>query len=195
VQLVIDSSSRTLGAPIDDAKSEMLQAIAQQAVAMRARVRDVEQRQRDLCDTDATLSRLSTVVGPAAAIAIYADLGDPTTYDSAAALEKACGLNLRETSSGRHQGKLRITKRGPARVRKYLYLAAMRAVAESGTVRAWYERRAAHRGGLKRKALVAVMRKQLRALFHVARGASFDESKLFDLRRLSTPSEEVTTRS
>jgi hypothetical protein len=32
--------------------------------------------------------------------------------------------------------------------------------------------------------VVAVMRKLVRALFHVARGEAFDAGKLFDLRRL-----------
>jgi len=31
------------------------------------------------------------------------------------------GLNLKEQSSGQHKGILRITKRGPGKVRFYLY--------------------------------------------------------------------------
>ena len=41
-----------------------------------------------------------------------------------AKLEKAVGLNLREKSSGEHEGRLSITKRGPGLLRRLLYLFA-----------------------------------------------------------------------
>jgi hypothetical protein len=51
-------------------------------------------------------------------------------------------------------------------------------------VRAWYQRRRGYTEDSKQRAIVAVMRKLVRALFHVARGEAFDETKLFDVRRL-----------
>ena len=39
-------------------------------------------------------------------------------------------------------------------------------------------------GRAKVRAVVAVMRKLVMALWHVARGAEFDARKLFDVRRL-----------
>jgi hypothetical protein len=46
---------------------------------------------------------------------------------------------------------------------------------------------------LKIKAVVALMRKLARALWHVARGKSFDAAKLFDTRRLQLPTKSATT--
>ena len=39
-------------------------------------------------------------------------------------------------------------------------------------------------GGKKAKGVIALMRKFAKALFHVARGAVFDSTKLFDISRL-----------
>jgi transposase len=87
------------------------------------------------------------------------------------------GLNLRERSSGRWQGQLKLTKRGPAAVRRWLYLAALRWVRQE-PVRSWYLRQKAQRRGAAKPALVGVMRKL--ALYRVGgRGEPFDRQRLY----------------
>lgn len=130
------------------------------------------------------MQRLAAALGSTSAAAIVAYLGDPASYQSTNALVKAAGLNLRERSSGKHVGQLKLTKRGPARVRFYLYFAALRLVRSDPAVRAWYKRRRGHTDENRMSAVVAVMRKLASALPHVARGAAFDSAKLFDTRRL-----------
>lgn len=95
------------------------------------------------------------------------------------------GLNLKEHSSGKHQGQLKITKRGPARARQYLYLAVLRWLQREPLIAAWYQAKVQRDGGhLKGKALVALMRKLAKALWHVARGQAFDADQLFDRQAL-----------
>ena len=83
-------------------------------------------------------------------------MGAPSEYASASAYEKACGLNLKVRSSGKHEGQLAM------------------------------------------KALVAVMRNFVRALWcmghDVEHAKAFDNHLLFDLRRLRLQS-PVPTRS
>jgi hypothetical protein len=51
--------------------------------------------------------------------------------------------------------------------------------------RAWYDRKVKRQGGrLKSKAVIALMRKLVLALWHVAHGRQFDSTLLFDTRRL-----------
>jgi hypothetical protein len=50
-----------------------------------------------------------------------------------------------------------------------------------------YQRKKQRDGGRASRAAVALMRKLAKALYHVARGAAFDSSKLFDVRRLQLP--------
>jgi hypothetical protein len=135
---------------------------------------------------------MSAAVGPAAATALIAYVGAPQEYSSARAYEKACGLNLKVRSSGKHEGQLKITKRGPSQVRQLLYLAALRHCRFDDTTRAWYRKRTSYNTGPKKgkmKAVVAVMRKLVRALWRMGHDAAnpkaFDSTKLFDVRRLS----------
>ncbi len=76
-------------------------------------------------------------------------------------------------------------------------MAALRLIYRDPIVRAWYRKKVARDGGrTKIKAVVAVTRKLVLALWHVARGEAFDASKLFDARRLDrTSSPYHPTRS
>jgi transposase len=89
------------------------------------------------------------------------------------------GLNLKERSSGAYQGQLRISKRGNARARQWLYFAALRLVQDS-EVRPWYEAKKARNEDAARKAVVAVMRKLALSLYHIgAKGEEFEPRRLF----------------
>ena len=58
--------------------------------------------------------------------------------------------------------------------------------------RAWYRARESHQAKQSLKAVVALMRKLARALWHVGRGATFDPRKLFDTRRLGLSADGMT---
>ncbi len=131
------------------------------------------------------VSEMAPVVGKTTAAVMVAALGDPRGYGSATAYLKSTGLNLKEKGSGKKKGALHITKRGPGIVRLYLYLAALRLLQRDRVVRAWYQEKVRRQGGLaKSKAVVAIMRKLVLALWSVAHGEVFDSSKMFDTRRL-----------
>jgi transposase len=89
------------------------------------------------------------------------------------------GLNLKERSSGRWQGQIKLSKRGPAAVRRWWYLAALRWVRHE-PVRGWYVRQKAQRRGEAKPALIGVMRKLALALYRVGgRGEPFDRARLY----------------
>jgi transposase len=112
---------------------------------------------------------------------LWAYLGDPNKYHCAAAYRKAMGLNLKERSSGRYQGHLKITKRGPGPVRRWLYFAAMR-WANHPDVTAWYQAKKGLRPKDGKRVLIAVMRKLAMGLH--ALGVS---NEPFDAKRLFSP--------
>jgi transposase len=113
-------------------------------------------------------------------------LGDPSQYHCGGAYRKAMGLNLAERSSGKWQGKLKISKRGSSSVRRWLYLAALRWLRQE-PVHSWYVGQKAARRGKGKPAVVGVMRKLALALYHVGgRGEVFDRDQLF--RSLTTAS-------
>ena len=107
---------------------------------------------------------------------------DPSRFPNARSLLKFLGLNLKERSSGKYKGALKITKCGNARARWWLYLAALRLLIDCPVAKAWVDEKAKRSN--KMKAIVALMRKLVAALPHLARGEAYDPHKLFDVTRL-----------
>lgn len=180
---IVASTATSQGVVMIEEEEIAISELAGQMLAQKRGIERVDKELRELLQRDPVAVRLAALIGPTTAMVLAADLGDLTTYASPKALEKACGLNLREHSSGKKKSGLHITKRGPSRVRQYLYLAALRLLKVDPIVRAWYASRVA-RGQKKMCAVVAVLRKLVRALFFVARGEEFQAAKLFDVRRL-----------
>jgi len=120
-------------------------------------------------------------VGFVTACVLWSHLGDPRQYDSGAAYRKAMGLNLKERSSGKWHGRVKISKRGSSQVRRWLYFSALRWV-KRPEVKGWYEAKKARREGDRTEAmrgLVGVMRKLALALYQVGAGKRFDAGLLF----------------
>lgn len=186
IERVVKSAGSTLGVCALDAEEALLRCIASEArrnqkQAQRARRAVEKQTGEEPC-----AKHMAPTIGKTTAAVMVATLGNPSDYGSAKAFEKALGLNLREKSSGKQQERgLHITKRGPCVVRMHLYFAVLRLLQGDPVVAAWYARKVKRDGGkAKTKAVVALMRKLARALWHVSRGQAFDASKLFDTRRL-----------
>jgi transposase len=110
-------------------------------------------------------------IGPVTAAGLIGEVGDFTKFGTIGEVMKLAGLDLYEVSSGKHRGKLRISKRGRPRIRKLLYLAALSTVRKGGAMHEWYQR-ALGRGMIKTKALVAVSRKLLGIIFALVRSHS-----------------------
>lgn len=187
---VVGDARTTLGVPMEPEEERMVERLATEALDARTRAEEIERDMSALGREDEVFERLQRCAGTYTAAAIVA-LCDPRQYSRARQLEKCCGLNLREKSSGEKLGRLSITKRGPGIVRQVLYLFALRMIQESPVVRAWYVRRRGYTEESKSRAVVAVMRKLARALFHVARTGEFDAKKLFDVRRLDLDDEKI----
>lgn len=189
---VIAGASATMGVPMVAEEEQLVRTLAIQLIATRRSTDELDEHMWSVAKDDEVFARLSSWMGVYTA-AVIITRADPRQYTSARQIEKACGLNLREKSSGEMLGRITITKRGSGLVRQVLYLFALRMIKESAAVRAWYKRRRGYTEDSKQRAVVAVMRKLVRALFHVAKGDAFDASKLFDLRRLKLEAESTAT--
>ncbi len=185
IQQVLQAAQETLGVPMIDAERRALQELAGEARRRQQAVQAAKRRVEELSCGDIPTVLIAAEVGRLTAAVLKTDLGSLLGYANTGSLLKAAGLNLKEISSGRRQGQLAITKRGPRRARQYLYLAVLRWIQNDLIARAWYEQKVQRDGGrIKAKALVALMRKLLCGLWWVARGDVFDSRKLFDVRRL-----------
>jgi transposase len=185
---VYELAQQTLGVPMLPAETALMQTLAEQVLhARRLKQRHDQSINRQVAAHPAC-SMMRPVVGAGTAAVIVADVGDPRMFSCARAYLRAFGLNLREHSSGRRQGRLSITKCGPARARKFLWLASMALIRRDPIIAAYYRAKLERDGGRhKLLATTAVMRKVALALFHVGRGAAFEPERLVDVSRLQLP--------
>jgi transposase len=185
IEAVIASSGKTIGVPMTAQEAEELSKLADHTLDLYRRVKEAKRKVDRLSHQRPSIQAMSRVVGKGTAAVLVVEGGDPQQYGSSSEWLKTFGLNLKERSSGKHIGRVKITKRGSGKARKWLYLAALRLIHKDLVVRSWYERKVARDGGNKRKkAVVAVMRKLVRALWYVGRGESWDTRKMFDVKRL-----------
>ncbi len=191
IRRLVDSASTTRGVPMLEQEQKTLAEFATRLYDARVKKRTEQRRLKELTKDNEEVSSMAAQVGVTTACVLIAYLGSVDNYEAAAAYEKSGGLNLKEKSSGKYKGQLKITKRGPSAVRRYLWMAALRMVTKHDgcpVARAWYKKMLGRNGDNKTKALVALMRKLIRALYHLGQGKDYDATKLFDVSRLSISS-------
>jgi transposase len=105
------------------------------------------------------------------AAGLIGEVGEFQKFSTLSEIMKLAGLDLYEISSGKHQGKRRISKRGRPLLRKLLYFAALNTIRKGGIMHHWYQQ-CLDRGMPKTKALIAVARKLLGIIFAVVRDQS-----------------------
>jgi transposase len=186
---LITSSRSSLGVSMLAQERQLLKELAAQTLELWREVERVDKQITELVQANNETSALAGTVGAVTAAVLVAMIGPARSYPSAGAYLKALGLNLAEHSSGESKKAgtgLHITKKGPGLPRKYLCLAALRLIQVHPLMRRWYEARGAYKGGRKTrmKAVVALMRKLARGIWHVGQGRAFEVNKLFDARRL-----------
>jgi transposase len=182
VERLVQLASVSVGVRQMAADLRWMKDLAGEALQKREQLRQCERQLRKLAKGNEVIQRQAQAVGVATACVLWVKLGNPVNYHCAEAYRKAMGLNLAEYSSGKWQGKKRLSRRGSAMVRRALYFAAMRLVRKTGgNVRRWYELKKKRDEGEAKRALVAVMRKLALALYHVGKGALFETAKVFGL--------------
>jgi len=175
----VASARQTAGVPVGRWDEERLRCYAQEVHNGLQQQRQARRRLRQLAPAQPVIRAMGEVVGLVTACVLWVEVGNPQDYHCGPAYRKAMGLNLKERSSGRWQGQLKLTKRGPAAARRWLYLAALRWVRQE-PVRSWYLRQKAQRRGQAKPVLVGVMRKLALALWRVGgRGEPFERQRLY----------------
>lgn len=187
VERVIAAAKTTTGTKASAGERALLVALATETNRQRVQAAAARSAVEDLGAKHDGVRRVGEVVGKASAAVLFVESGDPALYKSADAYTKSLGLNLKIKNSGKpaDQGRLKITKRGAPRARFTLYMAVLRLIQHEPRFKAWYGRKVERDGGkMKLKAVVALMRKLAKAIWHVSRGTPFDSSRLFDDGRL-----------
>ena len=149
---------------------------------------------KELCQQIRYADKLLEIkgIGITTIAGFIAEVGDITRFDSAKELQKLAGLELVADSSGKHNGKTKISKRGRKRLRYLLFEAAISVVGkneEFKEIHRYYTTR--EKNPLKKmQSLIAVACKLIR-VFHVilTKGISYDASKM--LKDIQHPGEPL----
>jgi len=126
----------------------------------------IEQEMRALVKADDDLAlkvkRIETIkgIGFLTVIKLVSELNGFQLFKNIRQLVSYAGLDVVENSSGKHQGKTRISKKGNTRVRTALYMPSLSAVRYNKRLKTFYDRIMKNRKA-KKQGLVAVMRKLL----------------------------------
>jgi transposase len=193
IRAVLNEARESVGVRQGPMDVRRMQVCATQALAAHREVARSKRRLMLLARGNGVIQAQAQAVGVATACVLWVHLGDPRHYSCAAAYRKAMGLNLTEYSSGQYQGRLRISKRGNASVRRWMYFAALRWI-QRGPTKRWYLRKRARDGEAAKRAVIGVMRKLAKGLHWVGtRGEPFQPARLFAGR--SSRSQKATKRS
>lgn len=172
LQHIVSSASTTKGLPMTESECLWMQEIATEVLkAHRVHLKCVKVIETQIAN-DPVMARYRVTLSGATLAVIWSEVGDPAKYASAGAFLKALGLNLKERSSGRRTGQLAISKRGPALSRRWIYFWALRAI-QRDELKGWYskfiqaDKTGASDKRRKMKAMIAMMRKLCKSLWHV----------------------------
>jgi transposase len=159
LQHIVSSASTTKGLPMTESECLWMQEIATEVLkAHRVHLKCVKVIETQIAN-DPVMERYRATLSGATLAVIWSEVGDP-------------GLNLKERSSGRRTGQLAISKRGPALSRRWIYFWALRAI-QRDELKGWYSKfiQAGKTGASdkrrKMKAMIAMMRKLCKSLWHV----------------------------
>jgi len=179
ISRVIEGACRTLGQPCTEVEVQYLQALAEELRHSRLQQKQAKKALESMIESDSELQEMGKLIGLVTTAVLLSCHLDPRNYTCASSYVKALGLNLKEKSSGKHIGQLKLTKRGSSIARNYLYFAALRLIKLNPVAKAWYQSKVDPRA--RNKTVIAVMRKLAKSLWYVGRGEPFDATKLFTL--------------
>ena len=186
IDTIIASAKTTLGVVALREEIRMLQLLAKDTLRAMRDADSAEKSVHAAVEQNKSAAQQSKVLGKTTAAVIMAKSGDVAAFEAPKSWVKNLGLNLKENSSGKPgQRGVGITKRGSPQSRQYMYMAALRLIQTDPVVAQWYAYQTQRPGSVKMKVIVALMRKLAKAMWHVARGETFDASKLFNMKRFA----------
>src|SRR6266700_1863605 len=151
------------------ARSTSLGILCDQLEHTQANLKRLQQEIETLLDHDPKVAGVLGIpeFGVMTVAVLRAELGDLARFTRMDQVVAYVGLDLEVKQSGKYKGQSKLSKRGSGRVRRILYLAALRSIQLDDSPFGAYYRRLVERGMKKGMAVVAVMRKLLIVAAHL----------------------------
>ena len=126
-------------------------------------------------------------VGIVSAAMIVGEIGEINRFDSYEQIRRYAGLNLVENSSGKHQGKTTISKRGRGLLRSILYRIAFTMIGKNEEIKELYKYLTTRKDNQlkKKQAIVAVIGKILQIIYAlVTKNEEYKATRVFTYERI-----------
>jgi len=153
------------------ARSMSVKIVCDQLEHTQANMKKLESEIDKLLETDEGVKGLRSVpeFGRKTVAVLRAELGDVTRFQRTDQVVAYAGMDIEVKESGKWKGQAKLSKRGSGRLRRFLYLAAVRCIRRADSAFGAYYHRLLARGMKARDALMAVMRKMLVVAYHLLR--------------------------
>ena len=126
-------------------------------------------------------------VGIVSAAMLVGEIGEINRFDSYEQIRRYAGLNLVENSSGKHQGKTTISKRGRGLLRSILYRIAFTMIGKNEEIKELYKYLTTRKDNQlkKKQAIVAVIGKILQIIYAlVTKNEEYKATRVFTYERI-----------
>jgi transposase len=145
------------------ARTSSLKILCDQLEHTQSNLAQLEEEIEKLLTADPGAKGLQSVpeFGRQTMAVLRAELGDVTRFQRADQVVAYAGLDIQVRQSGKWKGEAKLSKRGSGRLRRLLYLAAVRSTRLAASAFGQYYHRLVARGMKRVEALMAVMRKML----------------------------------
>ena len=191
--LIVNAASQSIGLTegLEEARMEIQDLIEDYELQMK-RLEKVNSLIENLCKQIKYVDKLLEIkgIGIITVAGFIAEVGDITRFDNAKELQKLAGLELVADSSGKYNGKTRISKRGRKRLRYLLVQAAVSVIGKNDEFRQIHEYYTTRKNNplKKMQSLIAVACKLIRVFYVIlTKGRSYDASKMLgDIKRPQT---------
>ena len=118
---------------------------------------------------------------------LIVEIGDIKRFDSYEQIRRYAGLNLVENSSGKHQGRTTISKRGRGLLRSILYRIAFTMIATNAEMKGLYKYLTTRKENQlkKKQAIVAIIGKILQIIYAiVTKEQEYQATRVFTQERI-----------
>ena len=151
------------------ARSSSLRILCDQLQHTQSHLKQLQEEIERLVNQDPKAKGVLSIteLGPLTVAVVRAELGDLDRFTRMDQVVAYTGLDLRVNESGKWKGQTKLSKRGSGRLRRSLYLAALRSIRLPDSPFGFYYHRLVDRGMKKGMAVVAVMRKLLIVAAHL----------------------------
>lgn len=188
--LIVNAASQSIGLTegLEEARMEIQDLIEDYELQLK-RLEKVNSLIENLCRQIKYVDKLLEIkgIGMITVAGFIAEVGDITRFDNAKELQKLAGLELVADSSGKYNGKTRISKRGRKRLRYLLVQAAVSVIGKNEEFRQIHEYYTTRNNNplKKMQSLIAVACKLIRVFYVIlTKGRNYDASKMLeDIKR------------